>query len=123
MLLKQFGRGQRLDGGNIPGARQDDIGIAIIVGRPVPDSESARAVHRGGINVHPGRTRLFACNDHVDVVTERKQWSATDSRVLASGGRYTRTTSAFLFTTWSMKPGSWCEKPLWSWRQTCEVSR
>ena len=29
-------------------------------------------------------------------------------------------TSAFLFTTWSMKPGSWCEKPLWSCRQTCE---
>ena len=28
--------------------------------------------------------------------------------------------SAFLFTTWSMKPGSWCEKPLWSCRQTCE---
>ena len=22
-----------------------------------------------------------------------------------------------------MKPGSWCEKPLWSWRQTCELSR
>ena len=28
--------------------------------------------------------------------------------------------SAFLLTTWSMKPGSWWEKPLWSWRQTCE---
>ena len=53
----------------------------------------------------------------------RRQWSATDSSVLASGGRYTRTMSAFLFTTWSMKPGSWWEKPLWSWRQTCEVSR
>src|SRR3546814_12947376 len=32
-------------------------------------------------------------------------------------------TSAFLFTTWSMKPGSWWEKPLWSWLHTCEVSR
>ena len=29
-------------------------------------------------------------------------------------------TSAFLLTTWSMKPGSWWEKPLWSCRQTCE---
>src|SRR5659263_577903 len=40
-----------------------------------------------------------------------------ESRVLASGGRYTRTISAFLLTTWSMKPGSWWEKPLWSWRR------
>ena len=29
-------------------------------------------------------------------------------------------TSAFLLTTWSMKPGSWWLKPLWSCRQTCE---
>jgi hypothetical protein len=34
-----------------------------------------------------------------------------------------RTTLAFLFATWSMKPGSWWLKPLWSWRQTCDVSR
>ena len=53
----------------------------------------------------------------------RRHWSVTHSRVLASGGSQTRITSAFLFTTWSMKPGSWCEKPLWSWRQTCELSR
>ena len=32
-------------------------------------------------------------------------------------------TSAFLLTTWSMKPGSWWLKPLWSWRQTWLVSR
>ena len=44
-------------------------------------------------------------------------------RQLASGGRYTRMTFPFLFTTWSMKPGSWWEKPLWSCRQTCEVRR
>ena len=31
--------------------------------------------------------------------------------------------SAFLLTTWSMKPGSWWVKPLWSCRQTCEASR
>jgi hypothetical protein len=29
----------------------------------------------------------------------RRQWSVTDSRVLASGGKYTRMTSAFLFAT------------------------
>ena len=46
-----------------------------------------------------------------------------DSRVLVSGGRYTRTTSGFLLITWSMKPGSWWEKPLWSCRHTWEVSR
>ena len=34
-----------------------------------------------------------------------------------------RMTSAFLFATWSRKPGSWCEKPLWSCRQTCDDSR
>jgi hypothetical protein len=28
--------------------------------------------------------------------------------------------SAFLLTTWSMKPGSWWLKPLWSWRQTLQ---
>ena len=32
-------------------------------------------------------------------------------------------TSAFLLTTWSMKPGSWWVNPLWSCRQTCEASR
>ena len=47
----------------------------------------------------------------------------TESSVFASGGRYTRMTSAFLFTAWSMNPGSWCENPLWSCCQTCEDSR
>ena len=32
-----------------------------------------------------------------------------------------RVTSALLFTTTSRKPGSWCVKPLWSWRQTVDV--
>src|SRR4029434_10388015 len=41
----------------------------------------------------------------------------------ASDGRYTRMISAFLLTTWSMKPGSWCVKPLWSCRQTWEERR
>jgi hypothetical protein len=29
----------------------------------------------------------------------RRQWSITDNKQFASGGRYTRTTSAFLLTT------------------------
>ncbi len=53
----------------------------------------------------------------------RRQWSIVTSSEFASNGRYTRTISARLFTTWSRKPGSWCEKPLWSCRQTCEESR
>ena len=69
-----------------------------------------------GVGCLPATTTLTYCR-------ERRQWSMVDSRVLASGGRYTRMISAFLFTTWSMKPGSWWEKPLWSCRHTCELSR
>ena len=50
-----------------------------------------------------------------DAVVEARQ-----SRQLASGGRYIRTTSAFLLATWSRKPGSWWVKPLWSCCQTLE---
>ena len=32
-----------------------------------------------------------------------------------------RVTAGLLVTTTSRKPGSWCVKPLWSWRQTVEV--
>ena len=34
-----------------------------------------------------------------------------------------RVTVGLLLVTTSMKPGSWCVKPLWSWRQTVEDSR
>ena len=34
-----------------------------------------------------------------------------------------RTTDGPLLVTRSMKPGSWCEKPLWSCRQTVDESR
>src|SRR5262249_60015151 len=34
-----------------------------------------------------------------------------------------RVTAALLFSTTSRNPGSWCVKPLWSWRQTVEVIR
>jgi hypothetical protein len=54
---------------------------------------------------------------------ERRQWPVTDTRVLASGGRYTRTTEAFLLVTTSRKPGSWWLKPPGSCRHTFEVSR
>src|SRR5699024_10468200 len=63
----------------------------------------------------------LGCFPHTTTLTywvERRQWSNVERSVLASGGRYTRTTSAFLLTTWSMKPGSWWENPLWSWRHT-----
>ena len=75
-------------------------------------------VHR-----EPLQRRLLAGDDDVHVVPLRRQWSVTESSVLASGGRYTRMMSAFLLTTWSMKPGSWWLKPLWSWRHTWDVSR
>src|SRR5699024_5519007 len=54
----------------------------------------------------------LGCFPHTTTLTywvERRQWSNVERSVLASGGRYTRTTSAFLLTTWSMKPGSWWE--------------
>src|SRR5688500_7048837 len=52
----------------------------------------------------------------------RRQWSVIDSVVLASGGRKTRTTSGDKGMRQSIRPGPWCEKPLWSLRQHVEVS-
>jgi hypothetical protein len=53
----------------------------------------ALGVVHGGFGVQPPRHRAFARQDDVD-------------RHLASGGRQTRTTPAFLLRTWSSKLGS-----------------
>ena len=73
-------------------------------------------VRKFGAGCLPATTTLTYCR-------LRRQWSYVDSSVFASGGRYTRMTSAFLLTTWSMNPGSWWLKPLWSWRHTWLDSR
>ena len=87
---------------------------------PIPRAQwSIGVLHR-----QPHRLGLLARDDDVHVIAAAQAVvDRGDEQVLASGGRYTRTTSAFLLTTRSMKPGSWCVKPLWSWRHTCEVSR
>ena len=46
----------------------------------------------------------------------------TDSVVFASGGSHTRTTPGESGSIASIRPGPWCEKPLWSLRQHVEVS-
>ena len=53
----------------------------------------------------------------------RRQWSVIDRVVLASGGSQTLTTSGDSGIRQSIRPGPWCEKPLWSLRQQVEVSR
>ena len=52
--------------------------------------------------------RCFCLSQTMTLIksVERRQWSATDSSVLASGGRYTRATLGLLLVTRSMNPGS-----------------
>ena len=60
--------GEDLDGRHVPGAGEDDVGIAVVVARPVPDADAAGAVQQGVVHAEPRRRRLLAGHDHVDVV-------------------------------------------------------
>ena len=55
--------------GTSPAARHDDVGLAVVVvRRPIPDADAARAVHDRLVDREVVQCRLLAGDDHVDVV-------------------------------------------------------
>jgi hypothetical protein len=68
VAVEQVGGGEDLQGGYVAGGGQDHVGVAAVGGRPVPDSQAAGGVQRGGVHVQPGGCGLFAGHDYVDVV-------------------------------------------------------
>ena len=65
---QDVGGGQRLQGRNVPGARQHDVGLTLGVAGPVPDAEPAGAVRDCRFHVQVGQGGLLAGDDDVDVV-------------------------------------------------------
>ena len=68
MLTQQRDGGQRLQRRHVTGAGHYDIGIAVVVARPVPDAEARSAVANGLVHGEPDRRWLLAGDDEVDVV-------------------------------------------------------
>ncbi len=60
--------GKRLKRRHIAGTGHDHVGITRIVAGPSPNTRAGRAVANGRIDVEPLPLRLFAGDDHVDVV-------------------------------------------------------
>ena len=61
--------GQRLERRDVAGAAEHDVGIlAVVVARPLPDAEAARAVRDRLVHRQVVERRLLAGHDHVDVV-------------------------------------------------------
>ena len=89
VLAQQAHGGERLERGHVAGAGHHHVGLRVPSSllaqsqMPMPRVQCAAGlVHR-----QPVQRGLLAGHDHVDVVRLRRQWSATDSRQLASGGR------------------------------------
>ena len=61
--------GEGLEGGDVPGASHDDVGLAaVVVGGPRPEPDSLGAMADGFVHVEPLQFRLFARDDDVDVI-------------------------------------------------------
>ena len=69
VLAEEVDGGQRLQRRHVAGAGHDDVGLAaVVVARPVPDADAARACRSASSIVEPVRRRLLAGDDDVDVV-------------------------------------------------------
>ena len=69
VLAQQRRRRQRLERRHVAGAGQHDVGLAaLVVARPVPDADAARAVRDRLVHRQVVERRLLAGHDHVDVV-------------------------------------------------------
>jgi len=72
----------------VPGARHHHgRAPALVVARLAPDADPFRAVRDGGFHIQVLQMELLVGDDHVDEMSRlRRQWSATERRLLASGG-------------------------------------
>src|SRR5260370_20773489 len=58
-------RGQRLERGDVAGAAQHDVGLAVFVARrPRPAARPRRAVLQRGLAIEPLRRRLLTSEEH-----------------------------------------------------------
>src|SRR5215470_5161377 len=63
---EQPGRGHRLHGGDVPRAGHDDVRVALVVARPLPDGCAPLAVPLRGLEVEVLELRLLVDDDDVD---------------------------------------------------------
>ena len=105
---RQDGYGsQRFERRCLAAARHNNVRLcALIVGRPLPDADALGAVLHSLLHGQPLRTRMLGSHDDVDIVAALDAVIEAAEQQFASGGRYRRTTSAFLLAMWSRKPGS-----------------
>ena len=69
LLAQDGGRGERLEGRDVAAAGEHDVGLAVVVvRRPLPHAEAARAVDDCVVHGQVVERRLLAGDDHVDVV-------------------------------------------------------
>jgi hypothetical protein len=69
VLAQQRGRGERLERWDFARAGEHDVRlVAVLVGRPVPNPDAARAVGDGVVDREVVQRGLLARHDHVHVV-------------------------------------------------------
>ena len=115
---------QRLEGGNIAGARHHHVGLAVfVVARPFPDADAGGAMLDGGIHVEVLQRRLFSCDDDIDKIVAA-QAMVGDRKQRVGIGRQINTDNIGLLVTGMIDEARvLVRKPLWSWRQTWDESR
>ena len=88
VLAQEVDRSQRLERRHVAAAGHHHIRLAAaVVARPWPDAQARFAMLDRLVHGQPLRRGLLARDDDVHVVAARRQWSVTDSRQFASGGR------------------------------------
>ena len=82
-------RGDDLERRSVPGSTRGPRRVAARLGvaGPSPDGRPSRTMVACLIDPEPLKLRLFVDDNQVQVVLARRQWSATESRQLASGGK------------------------------------
>ena len=68
VLAEDVDRGERLQRRDVAGAGHHDVRLAVVVARPVPDADAARAVEDRLVHRQVVQGRLLAGDDDVDVV-------------------------------------------------------
>ena len=69
ILAQQVNRSQSLKRGDVTGAGNDHVGLAVLIGTgPIPDSDASGAVLDGSLHLEPLQGRLLSRDDYIDVM-------------------------------------------------------
>ena len=124
MLAKQLHGGQSLQSRHVAAAGHHHVRLAaLVVAGPFPDAQALGAVLDRLVHGQPLRRGLLAGDNDVDVVPAAQAVVGHAQQGVGVRRQVDADDIGLLVDNVVDEAGSWCEKPLWSCRQTCELRK